>query len=94
MKKAWTYIAVAVVLGAALILVPLITFAKFIAENRYVSSQFAHVLERLEGSRPPSYSASDVEIFAFGFIIALIAYVLFKRRTPRQDSIWFRPYLY
>ena len=84
MNKILVYSAVAVVLGLMLIIVPLITLAEIIAENHYAPvGSFCKELEKLEGTYgldAPKYSAADLEIFAISFVIALVVYVLFKRR--------------
>lgn len=98
MKKILLYSAVAVVLGLLLTLVPLITLAEIRAEDHYAMlGSFCEQLEKLEGPRGlggPKYSAADVEVFAISFVIALVVYVLFKRRTPHRDYRWIGPYPY
>ncbi len=91
MKKILLYSGVAVVLGLLLILVPLITFAQTTTENGYATLRpFSKQLEGLEGlsADTPKYSTSDVKALAFSFIIASVAYLLFKRRTSRHDYRW------
>jgi uncharacterized protein involved in cysteine biosynthesis len=81
LKKILVYLAVAVVLGLFLTLVPLITIAKIRVEN----DSF------LDASQ---YSDADLEIFAISFVIALVVYVLFKRRTPHHEYRGLAPYPY
>jgi ABC-type dipeptide/oligopeptide/nickel transport system permease component len=93
LKKILLYSAVAVVLGLSLILVPLITLVEIRAENGYLAGtrSLPEQLEELEGTHgldTPEYSTYDVKILAFSFVIALVAYMLFKRRTSRQDYLW------
>jgi len=98
LKRILVYSTVAVVLGLALTLVPLITLAEIRGENHFVMRHsFPQQLERLEGTYgldAPKRSVSDVRILAFSFVIALVAYGLFKRRTPHHDHRWGRPFLY
>jgi len=97
-KKILVYSAVAVVLGLTLTLVPLIALAGIKAENHYVMGRsFSQQLEQLEGTHgldAPKCTNSDVKILAFSFVIALVAYALFKRRTSHHDYRWGRPFLY
>jgi len=87
LKKILFYSAVAVVLGLSLTLVPLFTVAEIRFENRYLMSEFlSGGLEKLEGTYglgAPRYSAVNLEIFAISFVVALVVYVLFKRKMPR-----------
>ena len=86
MKKILLYSAAAVVLGLLLMLVPLITLAK-IRPNHYhaMRNSLSEKLETLDGTYDfggSKYSAADVKVFAISFVVALVAYMLFKRRRP------------
>jgi len=102
LRRTLLYSAVAVVIGLLLTLVPLITLAEIKAGyNHYaMPSSLSQRMETLEGARAhfdadtPRYSAYDLEILAFSFVIALVAYVLFKRRTPHHDHRWSGPFPY
>ncbi len=92
MKKILVYSAVAVVLGLILTLVPLFMLVEFKAEKHYDAMLYLRSLpeqmEKLEGAYDlgaPKYSAVDLEIFAISFAIALVVYVLFKRRISPYD---------
>jgi len=91
LKKILVYSAVAVVLGLALTLVPLITITLAVrVENHFVMRRSVpEGLEQLEG---PNHSTSDMKILAFSFVIASVAYLLFKRRTSHHDNRWGRPF--
>lgn len=94
MKKTPPYLLVAMILGLSLTLVPLATIK---AENSYnaMPESIQQRLKTLEGTRDSgatTYSGSDVEILAISFVIALIAYLLFKHISPRRDREWIRPY--
>lgn len=83
LKKAPLYIAVAVVLGLSLILVPL--FKEVKTEKDYAMPlSLAERLEKLEGTYgvdAPRYSVVDFGILLSSFAIALGVYLLFKCRT-------------
>jgi branched-subunit amino acid ABC-type transport system permease component len=96
LKKILTYFLVAVILGLLLTLVPLATIK---AENGYnaMPQSFREQLKALEGTRDSggtTYSASDVEIFAISFVIALVVYLLVKSRMPHRRHEWTGPYPY
>ncbi|MGC9345985.1 MAG: hypothetical protein ACP5ER_04240 [Candidatus Bathyarchaeales archaeon] len=92
------YSVVAVALGLFLTLVPLIIIAEIRVENRYAPSfSFSERLEKLEGDyglNAPKYSVAELEIFAISFVIALVVYVLFKRRLPHHEYRGLAPYPY
>jgi hypothetical protein len=92
LKKILLYSGVAVVLGLVLTLVPLITLAEFRAENHYDATLYVQALpgqmKRLEGtygSDKPAYSTADLQILGACFAIAVVVYVLFRRRIPLHD---------
>lgn len=95
MKKILVYFVVAVVLGLVLTLVPLIVTG-IKAEYHYLMGlPLSEGLEHLEGTRgseEPTYSISDVEILGISFVIASLAYLIFKRRTSHHDYRWGRPF--
>ena len=96
MKKILLYSLAAVFLGLSLTLVPLATIK---AENDYYAIQqsIQARLKTLEGTHDSgvtTFSASDVEILAISFVIALVVYLLFKHMQPQRDDVRIRPYLY
>jgi hypothetical protein len=97
LKKILLYSAVAVVLGLLLTLVPLITLAEFRAENSAVYS-FQAKMREIEtptyGGDTQTFSAYVLDVLAISFAIALVVYVLFKRRIPHDEYRWIREYPY
>ena len=98
MKKILLYSAVAVVLGLLLTLVPLITVAR-IRSDHYLAmpKSLPENLETLDGTysfEGYRYSAADVNVFAISFVVALVVYMLFKRRKSHRDYRWVGPYPY
>jgi hypothetical protein len=96
LKKILVYSLVAVLLGLSLTLVPLATIK---AQNSYnaIPQSIQERLKTLEGthdSGATTYSASDLEIFAISFVIALLVYLLVKHLLPQHDYGRIRPYLY
>jgi len=91
LKKILLYSGVAVVLGLLLTLVPLIMLAEFRAEN-YDATLYAQSLsERMKslegtyGLDKPAYSTANLQALGVCFAIALVVYVLFRRRIPLHD---------
>lgn len=94
MRKVLLYIITAVVLGLLMTLVPLVTFAKITPTHTDAEAYlFSKSLRALEGIRAstPTYSHADVEVLVISFVVALIVYILFKRRTPHYELPAFRP---
>jgi hypothetical protein len=98
LKKILVYSVVAVVLGLTLTLVPLFTLAEIRAKNDYATGQPLLLPERMEtlegtyGLDEPKYTFADIDVFAISFVIALVVYVLFKRKLPDRDYQRFRPH--
>jgi hypothetical protein len=95
--KILLYCVVAVVLGLALTLVPLFTLAQVRPEGDYEIMQpsLSERLEALEGTYgldEPKYTSADIDVFAISFVVALVVYVLFKRKKPDRDYRRFRPH--
>jgi len=93
-NKALRYIAVAVTLGLALILVP--TYLYLVQ----ASGQHSFSSPDLSAARLPligqsehvnhveRVSARELEVLGMSFVIASVVYLLFKRKPPRHDYLW------
>jgi hypothetical protein len=97
LRKSLIYAALAFCLGLRLVLVPLITLAGTGAENHY--GPFESLSERLKGldgssSEGSKSSTSDVESLALSFIIAMVAFMFFRRRRPNDERKVFGPLPY
>jgi hypothetical protein len=93
LKKILVYSVIAVVLGLLFVMVPLIISAETKAGNHYVMPEsVSRGFGKLEGSRLGESKPvnADLEILAVSFAIALVAYILFKRRMPHRDDVWMR----
>jgi hypothetical protein len=92
LKKTLAYSVVAVVVGLLFMIVPLMIFAETKAANHYVMPESVFQgFGKLEGSRlgESKPMSADLEILVISFTIALVAYILFKRRVPQRD-VWMR----
>jgi hypothetical protein len=91
LKKILLYSGVAIFLGLLLTLVPLITLGEFKAENHEEMSYAQSLPERMRGLEgaygldKPAFSATDVQVLGVCFAIALVVYVLSRRRIPVHD---------
>lgn len=94
MKRLIIYLASAVVLGVLAMVVPLITFAEFRHEGFTATSPWIRSnLRGLEGYDNLAAPNSDVPgftVLTVSFVIAMIAYLLVRRRIPRHDLPWVR----
>jgi len=96
LKKAVTYVVIAIFLGIALTIVPLVTLAEINpTDNHSVQISVLHKMRELEGysSLERKENTSDeVTVLAVSFIIACIGYMVLKRKTPRYQYQWGRLY--
>ena len=94
MKRLLVYLASAVVLGILVMVAPLITFAEFRHEGFTATSPWVRTnLRGLEGYDNLATPNSDVPgftVLTVSFVIAMIAYLLVRRRIPRTDLPWVR----
>jgi hypothetical protein len=93
-KRLLIYLATAVVLGFLAIMAPLITFAAFRHEELTATSPWLRANFRgLEGYDNLATSNADVPgftVLTVSFVIAMIAYLLVRRRIPKHDIPWIR----
>ena len=94
MKRLIIYIASAVVLGVLVMVAPLITFAEFRHEGFMATPPWIRSnLRGLEGYDNLAAPNSDVPgftILTVSFVVAMIAYLLVRRRIPRHGLPWVR----
>ena len=82
------------VLGIAVILVPLVVFAQFRHETFAPLSPWLNDnirgLEGESGLRTPSTDISDLTILGVSFVISMIVYLFIRHRIPRPEVPWVR----
>lgn len=99
LKKILLYGLTAAIFGVLTILAPLMVAAE-LAKAKYGAVTMLESLtqEFKELERPSTFSQTqadsnaEVQILAISFVIASAVYMLFRRRTPRHDYRYFRPY--
>ena len=88
LRKPLVYSTVAIVVGLLLVLVPLITVVGTGSENHNGTLEsFSRGLQGLDGSTSGSSksSTSDVESLVLSFVIAIVAFMFFRRRRPNDE---------
>lgn len=98
MNKALLYIATAIILGIATMLIPTWVFLVKAGQEERLTEAFTRAFTSEEGIRPPlqdfeqnhleAISSREVEVLGVTFVAALIAYALFKRRPRKNEYIW------
>jgi hypothetical protein len=93
LKKMLLYFVAAILAGLSLMLIPLIASAEIAARSNYVlMPEYASVHLRQTGGNYDLSSerySINTEIFVLSFAIALVAFLLVRRRTP-HDYRWTR----
>jgi len=96
LKKAVAYLVIAIFLGIALTIVPLVTLAEINpTDNHSMQISVFHKMRELESysSLERKENTSDeVTVLAVSFIIACIGYMVLKRKTSRYQYQWGRLY--
>ena len=89
MKKALTYVAVAVFLGITLTLVPLVVLAEIRPpENHTLSLSILREIREYHSLEKQGNASDEVTVLAVSFIIACIGYMILKRKTTRHELRW------
>src|SRR4030042_1894607 len=93
LRKTLVYSSLAIVLGLALVLLPLFTVAEL--KSQYESQPQPSLAQRLRylESPPPDSTqfSSDMEVLSACFAIALVAYVFFRGKRSRREDRVLRP---
>lgn len=95
MNKALVYVAIAIILGLATVLIPTSFF--LVKADQYgrivllfssTGKSIPPLLEYSEENHVGITSSKELEILGIGFVVASIVYVLFKRKIPEHDHGW------
>jgi hypothetical protein len=92
LKRILAYSIVAIFAGLLLVLLPLVTIIGVEAEGHGELSRVfseSQAAQRGSNSGQSEPSNSDVESLALSFIIAVFAFMFFRRRSPRKERISF-----
>jgi len=93
MRRTIWHSLIAVILGITLPMLSAVALIQLNAKSQYTTS----VLELKQTGNDYEYqtsrsSSNEVEGFAVSFIIAMVIYLLFKRKTPHRTYRWVRTY--
>jgi hypothetical protein len=88
------YVVLAIVLGVGMVLAPLAVLAQLRADEALSFASLPRQMTWLEGTRSTTSDGGypDVEALSISFLFAAIAYLLFKRKTPRRSYRFMGPY--
>ncbi len=94
MKRLLIYLASAIVLGVMAMVVPLLTFAEFRHEEftttfPWIRANFRG-LEGYDSLTAPNSDVPGFTVVTVSFVIAMIVYLLVRRKIPRHDFPWVR----
>jgi hypothetical protein len=92
LKKIILYFAAAVLAGLSITLIPLIASAEInVRSNHILMPEYLTEHPRQTGENDISTSrySINVEVFVISFIIALVAFLLVRRKT-HHDYVWVR----
>jgi hypothetical protein len=85
-KKGIIYTVAAAILGLSLVLIPLITIRAESEYNGFLLEAVPARLQRLEGRTYETNVANswstEIQFLAIVFVLALIEYLLFRRKSP------------
>jgi len=96
MKKTLIHLLIAVILGVATTLVPLMAIAGtpnldrvglFLSDNEFLRTRQPQVYYDLASSKSPT---SGLEVLIISFVIAMVVYLYAKHRMPSRPFIWVR----
>jgi len=104
-NKMFPYAAIAVILGLSATMIPLITIAQIKPSQTGVDwcSSYSKGLEKLDDPRRflfdsnqqyQNLSSIDLRVPGISFFVALIVYVLFRRKGSRREYRLVGPYPY
>jgi len=86
MRKAVIYSIIGLILGLSVIMAPILALAEIRRQNSSMAqNSFSEKFIEGPASDLPKFSPSDIWFLSICFIIALVAYVLFKSRLPERE---------
>ncbi len=95
MTKAVMYVAIAVILGLVMTLVPTWLFIATIRGTTNIESYFAAsripMVDYPEENHVESVSSRELGILSGSFVVASIVYFLFRRKTRGYNYAWNLP---
>lgn len=86
MRKAMIYSIIGLILGLSVIMAPILAIAGIRRQNSSMEpNSFSERFIEGPASDVPKFSSSDIWLLSICFVIALVAYLLFKSRLPERE---------
>ena len=86
MRRSMIYSIIGLVLGLSVIMVPILALAEIRRQDSpMTSNSFSEKFIEGPDSNAPTFSSSDIWFLSICFVIALVAYTLFRSRLPERE---------
>ena len=86
MRRSMIYSIIGLVLGLSVIMVPILALAEIRRQDSpMASNSFSEKFIEGPDSNAPTFSSSDIWFLSICFVVALVAYVLFRSRLPERE---------
>lgn len=86
MRRSMIYSIIGLVLGLLVIMVPILALAEIRRQDSpMTSNSFSEKFIEGPDSNAPTFSSSDIWFLSICFVVALVAYMLFRSRLPERE---------
>jgi hypothetical protein len=86
MRRSMIYSIIGLVLGLSVIMVPILALAEIRRQDSpMTSNSFSEKFIEGPDSNAPTFSSSDIWFLSICFVVALVAYMLFRSRMPERE---------
>ena len=86
MRRSMIYSIIGLVLGLSVIMVPILALAEIRRQDSpMTSNSFSEKFIEGPDSNAITFSSSDIWFLSICFVVALVAYMLFRSRLPERE---------
>ena len=86
MRKSLIYSIIGLVLGLSVVMVPILALAEIKRQDSSMTTDsFSEKFTEGPDSNAPTFSSSDIWFLSICFVVALVAYVVFRSRLPERE---------
>jgi hypothetical protein len=86
MRKSLIHSIIGLVLGLSIIAVPILALAEIRRQDSpMTSNNFSEKFIEGPDSNAPTFSSSDIWFLPIRFVVALVAYLVFRSRFPERE---------
>ena len=86
MRKSLIYSIIGLILGLSVIMIPILALAEIRRQDSpMTSNSFSEKFIEGPDSNAPTFSSSDIWFLSICFVVALVAYMLFRSRLPERE---------